>query len=97
MMTRVLRGTNVTTFQPGETITVTWTETVDHPGHYRIAFDDDGTDGLLDPRQPTDNYSFTLVDRIADDMVKAPSEVALSALESLKATSYKVQFLLYFL
>ena len=61
-----VRGTNVTTYQPGETITVTWTETVDHPGHYRIAFDDDGTDGLLDPRQPTDNYSFTLVDRIAD-------------------------------
>ena len=60
------RSANITTYQPGETITVTWTETVDHPGHFRIAFDDDGTDGLLDPRQPTDNYPFTLVDRIAD-------------------------------
>jgi hypothetical protein len=28
----------VTTFKPGQTITVQWIETVYHPGHYRIAF-----------------------------------------------------------
>src|SRR2546423_304929 len=27
-----------TNFSPGQTITVTWTETIDHPGHYRLAF-----------------------------------------------------------
>lgn len=38
------RGTTPTVFSPGETVTVSWTETIDHPGHYRIAFDDDGED-----------------------------------------------------
>lgn len=38
------RSNNVTVFAPGETITVEWDETVDHPGHYRIMFDDDGHD-----------------------------------------------------
>jgi hypothetical protein len=28
----------VSTFKPGEMITVQWTETVNHPGHFRIAF-----------------------------------------------------------
>ncbi|MGE0868368.1 MAG: SCE4755 family polysaccharide monooxygenase-like protein [Kofleriaceae bacterium] len=32
----------VTTFRPGETITVTWLETINHPGHFRIAFQADG-------------------------------------------------------
>ncbi|WP_437729861.1 SCE4755 family polysaccharide monooxygenase-like protein [Sorangium sp. So ce1335] len=38
------RGDDVTVFEPGETITVTWDETIDHPGHFRIMFDDDGDD-----------------------------------------------------
>ncbi len=33
----------VTTFRPGETITVTWMETINHPGHYRIAFQPNGS------------------------------------------------------
>lgn len=28
----------VTTYAPGATITVTWDETINHPGHFRIAF-----------------------------------------------------------
>ncbi len=32
----------VTTYRPGETITVTWMETINHPGHYRIAFQPNG-------------------------------------------------------
>lgn len=39
----------VTVYEPGETITVRWRETVNHPGHYRIAFDPDGVDDLADP------------------------------------------------
>jgi len=38
------------TYQPGETITISLAEYVPHPGYFRIAFDDDGHDDLLDPR-----------------------------------------------
>jgi len=60
------RGTDVTTFAPGETITVEWDETVDHPGHYRIAFDQDGDDDFPNPSQPTDAFPTTLADQIPD-------------------------------
>lgn len=40
----------VTVFEPGETITVTFNETVDHPGFYRISFDDDGQDAFQYPK-----------------------------------------------
>lgn len=43
------RGTNVYTYAPGETITVTVKEYVSHSGYYRIAFDDDGDDDFADP------------------------------------------------
>lgn len=43
------RTTRVTVFEPGETITVEWDETVDHPSHYRIAFDAEGDDDLDEP------------------------------------------------
>jgi hypothetical protein len=36
------RTTRVTTFKPGETITVTWMETVNHTGWFRIAFQQNG-------------------------------------------------------
>lgn len=36
------RTANVNVFTPGQTITVRWTEYVDHPAYYRIAFDPDG-------------------------------------------------------
>jgi hypothetical protein len=60
------RGTHVTTFAPGATITVEWDETVDHPGHYRIAFDNDGDDVFVNPNNPNDNFAFTLMEPIAD-------------------------------
>ena len=31
-------------FEPGETITMEWTETIDHEGSWVVAFDDDGAD-----------------------------------------------------
>jgi MYXO-CTERM domain-containing protein len=43
------RSSNVTALEPGATITVRWTETINHPGHYRISFDDDGTDDFQSP------------------------------------------------
>jgi hypothetical protein len=47
------RGTTMTMFASGQKITVEWTETIQHPGHYRIAFDDDGQD-FPDPMSFTD-------------------------------------------
>lgn len=62
------RGPEVTVFQGGETITVRWTETIDHPGHFRISFDPDGQDDFGDPAAYDDYYSnpAVLVDQIAD-------------------------------
>lgn len=62
------RGATVTTLQPGATITVTWEETVDHPGHYRIAFDEDGDDLFVDPQgfEDVGGGPGVLLDGIAD-------------------------------
>lgn len=62
------RGGDITVFRAGETITVRWTETIDHPSHYRIAFDPDGHDGFVDPPEMMDAYSneLVLLDLIAD-------------------------------
>jgi MYXO-CTERM domain-containing protein len=59
---------NVTTFVPGETITITWTETVNHTSHFRLSFDDDGAD-FLNPPEEDAYFSNPLVfaDNIPDD------------------------------
>ncbi|MDH5674046.1 MAG: lytic polysaccharide monooxygenase [Myxococcales bacterium] len=44
------RGTNVHTFQAGETITISVVEFIPHPGYFRIAFDQDGDDDFLPPQ-----------------------------------------------
>lgn len=46
-----------TTFAPGATITVRVDETIRHPGYFRIAFDDDGVDGFVDPLNAQDIYN----------------------------------------
>jgi hypothetical protein len=43
------RSANVTTLEPGAAVEVVWDEYIDHPGHYRIAFDADGDDDFVDP------------------------------------------------
>jgi hypothetical protein len=53
------------TYQPGATLTVEWDETVDHPGHYRVAFNLDG-DAFPLPNTSADNFPSVLVDQIAD-------------------------------
>jgi len=67
------RTSNVSYFEPGETIEVRWDEYVDHPGHYRIAFDDDGDDDFVDPAEMMELYSndTVLLDGIVDG---APGE-----------------------
>lgn len=61
-----MRGDVITVFEPGETITVVWDETVDHPGHYRIAFDESGDDDFPDPVSPDDDFPSVLADQIPD-------------------------------
>lgn len=39
-----VRGASITVLAPGATLEVRWTETIDHPGHYRVSFDLDGQD-----------------------------------------------------
>ena len=62
------RTANVTYYKPGETIEVIWEEYIDHPGHYRIAFDEDGVDDFVDPATMMEFYSndAVLLDDIAD-------------------------------
>src|SRR5258708_3020971 len=44
------RGTNVYTYKPGETVHIALVETIPHPSYFRIAFDNDGDDGFMEPR-----------------------------------------------
>ena len=44
-----VRGATVTTFEAGQTIEIVIDEYIDHPSHYRVAFDVDGHDDFADP------------------------------------------------
>lgn len=50
-----VRSQNINTFLSGSTITLIWDEFVPHPGHFRVAFDDDGDD-FPDPQTNTDFF-----------------------------------------
>lgn len=43
------QGDPVAIYEPGETIAITIEEYIEHPSHYRVAFDDDGDDDFQDP------------------------------------------------
>lgn len=62
-----VRTTTVATYTAGDTIQVIWDETINHPGHYRISFDDDGQD-FYTPTSFTDADGGlnVLVDNIRD-------------------------------
>jgi hypothetical protein len=67
------RSGNICTYRPGSTITVRWDETVEHPGHFRISFDEDGDDDFVVPTGYDDigPYEGVLVDNIADRDVRS--------------------------
>ncbi len=50
-------GANVYVYEPGETVAIAWREFIDHPGHYRVAFDPEGSDGFVDPVSADERYS----------------------------------------
>lgn len=70
-----MRTANVSVFEPGETITIEWTETIDHPSHFRVSFDDDGDDDFCYPASMDDYYSCdsVVLDNIADDPAASQS------------------------
>lgn len=88
------RGDVVHTFRPGQTITVEWDEFVDHPGHFRIAFDDDGQDIFVDPKGFEDvaGGPGVLLDGIADrDGGSYSQEVTLPDVECDRCTLQVIQ------
>jgi hypothetical protein len=90
------RTKNVTVFKPGETITVAWDETINHPGHYRIAFDPNGTN-FPNPKSFTDvdGGVNVLVDGIPDKTGAAPiaytQKVTLPNVECANCTLQLIQ------
>lgn len=64
--------TKVTTFRPGETITVQIEESVDHPSHYRVAFNPSG-DKFEDPVNVNDKngkHPYVILDNIPDSTAR---------------------------
>ena len=93
-----VRGDDVCELRPGATITVAWDETVDHPGHYRIAFDQDGDDDFFDPASFEDvsGGPGVLLDGIADrdvggDDRRYTQEITLPSVECDNCTLQVVQ------
>jgi hypothetical protein len=98
------RTNNVTTLEPGTTIDIVWDEYIDHPGHFRVAFDADGDDDFVEPaclsgcstRSPTiELYSneAVLLDGIADtpDGGHGGARVALPDIECDNCTLQVIQ------
>lgn len=66
-------GAPLTTVQPGSQITVDIVETIGHPGHYRIMFDADATDGedFPDPVSCDDVGTPDGITLLADNLLPA--------------------------
>jgi len=74
------RGTDITVYAPGETITIAWHEVIGHSGRYRVAFDDDGADLddfnaniLLDIEDPVGSAGNTGLGDLWEVQVTLPS------------------------
>lgn len=65
---------NVTALEPGSTITVRWHETIHHPGHYRISFDDDGVDAFQDPTSYDDIQASPTLPVLLDGIEDQPDK-----------------------
>ena len=90
------RGPTKATFKPGEVVTITWKETVNHPGHYRIALDEDGQDGFFEPAAFDDKSGGpgVLVDGIADkDGGEYSQEVTLPNIECSNCVLQLIQMM----
>ncbi|HYO98118.1 MAG TPA: SCE4755 family polysaccharide monooxygenase-like protein [Polyangiaceae bacterium] len=85
----------ISTFRPGQRVTVRWTETVQHPGHYRIAFDNDGQDFPVPGTAGMPAGVTILADNIADkgggSGVAYTQEVTLPTEECARCTLQLIQ------
>ena len=86
------RGTNVYTYKPGETITVSVDEYIPHPGYFRIAFDIDGDDDFVNP-QSVDPINrecmYTPLDRCGESDFYNNETVLLDNLDPHKSSGRK--------
>jgi hypothetical protein len=95
------RSPFVTTFAPGQVITVSFEEFINHPGYYRIAFDPAGDAALAPPTfdlatQAWSNPAGVLVlaDRIADaaaGLTRVDVQVTLPDVECASCTLQLIQ------
>lgn len=83
------RGTNITVFEPGATITVTWAETINHPGHYRISFDADGEDFTI----PPDFTDFSLSENVLVDNIPDGTSAQTITLPDVECESCTLQLI----
>lgn len=70
------RTDNVYTYEPGATISIEWNEYINHPGHFRIAFDDDGDDDFTIPPCLSDCESRGMVIGVAPGDYTDPTVLA---------------------
>lgn len=88
---RTLTDSLISTYKPGETITVTWRETIQHPGHFRIAFDSDGQDFAF-PGEDSPSGVVILADNIADkSSANYSQQVTLPDIECSNCTLQLIQ------
>jgi len=87
------RTNKVNYYEPGATIEVRWNEYVDHPGHYRIAFDDDGVDDFVDPAtmMEFDSNDTVLLDDISDGEPSQSDFVATVTLPNITCDNCTLQ------
>ena len=96
-LTGSVRSANPTVYPPGATITVTWKETINHPGHYRISFDQAGEDFTI-PLSFTDltQTENVLIDNIADSAIANDTynvEITLPDIECETCTIQVIQMM----
>jgi len=89
------RSANINYFEPGQTIDVEWDEYIDHPSHYRIAFDQDGDDDFVDPATMQELYSndSVLLDGIEDEAPSDPLYRASVTLPEVECDSCTLQLI----
>jgi len=95
------RSGNVATFAPGQAITVSFEEIIDHPGYYRIAFDPTGDAALAAPTWDPGTQAWSnpagvlvLADRIADaagGLTRRDIQVTLPDVECSSCTLQLIQ------
>ena len=71
------RSANPKVLLPGSPLTVVWYETIEHPGHYRISFDNDGTDFFVPPNTTATTVGMdptVMIDLIPDVQGNFPAQ-----------------------